>query len=75
MKSIINWIKGTFSDVNGNPSSKRQMAFMYFILTVYAVYVDKDISIVVTLCSTVLALLAVTVPDNFGNNSRNRNKH
>ncbi len=37
MKNFINWLKKTFEDNKGNPSSRRTTGFWIIVLTTYAV--------------------------------------
>lgn len=65
MKQITDWIRGTLTDSNGNPSSKRQIAFLSFALFTYAVIAGigpETLQIIVWL---IAVSLGITIPDNF----------
>ena len=39
---MLNWIKATFLDAEGLPSSKRQFAAILIVATIIAVFLDKE---------------------------------
>jgi len=64
MKNFINWVKGVLDDVEGQPSSKRVVAFLVFILMAYSVYAG-NVAMVQTLGGIMLLALGITIPDKF----------
>ena len=64
MKNFIDWIKGVLDDVEGQPSSKRVVAFLVFILMAYSVYAG-NVAMVQTLGGIMLLALGITIPDKF----------
>ena len=65
MEKILDWIKNTFIDDKGQPSSKRQMAFLSFLLFVYAVIVDKDQVTLNAIITLIVSLLGITGIEKF----------
>jgi len=61
---IINWISRLLQDDNGNPSSKRVIAFLSFVLFSY-VAIDGDEVMARVVAGVVLLALGITIPDKF----------
>lgn len=64
MKKFINWIKGVLDDAEGQPSSKRVVAFLVLAMMSYSVYTG-NVTMVQTLGGIALLALGITIPDRF----------
>jgi len=61
---IINWVSRLLQDDSGNPSSKRVIAFLSFVLFSY-VAIDGDEVMARVVAGVVLLALGITIPDKF----------
>lgn len=68
MNKVLDWIRRTFIDDKGEPSSKRQMAFLTFVLFVYAVIADKDQATLNAIITLIVSLLGITGIEKFRKN-------
>ena len=61
----MNWIRKTFSDEKGNPSSLRQMAFVALVATLFAAFFKFDEYLVSILSNVTLGLSLGAVGSKF----------
>lgn len=61
---MLDWIKKTFTDADGSPSSKRQLAAVLIIATIFAVFMDKEGASILGLLAG--GLLGMTETRNIG---------
>jgi len=64
MKNLIKWVKGFLNDAEGEPSSKRGIAFLTFALMAYSVYTG-NVAMTQTLGGIILLALGITIPDRY----------
>ena len=66
---MIKWLKATFSDQKGNPSFKRQLAFMLSIILVIAIFSHQSDAAIQTLAFLIGGILGITGIEKFSNAS------
>ena len=64
---MIKWLKATFSDQKGNPSFKRQLAFMLSIILVIAIFSHQSDAAIQTLAFLIGGILGITGIEKFSN--------
>ena len=69
MKNLIKWVKGFLNDAEGEPSSKRGIAYMTFTLVAYSVYIE-NVELVQTTGFIMLMALGITIPDRFARKNK-----
>ena len=57
--------------VDGNPSSKRMLAFIFSIVLTVAIFVGIEVTVIYALSALITALLGITSIDGFSRNKKN----
>lgn len=61
------WVQRTFTDHEGMPSFKRQLAFMCFMLLILTIFIKSPVEVVELICWVMVGLVSVTGVEKFSN--------